>query len=155
MTHSLIIEEVLAHPQDISWLPWAVQYFFYWHCRLRRTVCLLSSLAEKDAATEENRALLIAITCAITAPLALTADLHQTARVWHFYAADATVVDATGSVIPAAVYRISRSVVLAQQIKRLFNKSYNVTKWLALASALCAVGLLIYTGREVSVVLAR
>ncbi|WP_249273304.1 hypothetical protein, partial [Salmonella enterica] len=23
MTHSLIIEEVLAHPQDISWLPWA------------------------------------------------------------------------------------------------------------------------------------
>ncbi|MDI8746341.1 hypothetical protein MJM83_32235, partial [Salmonella enterica subsp. enterica serovar Montevideo] len=26
------------------------------------------------------------ITCAITAPLALTADLHQTARVWHFYA---------------------------------------------------------------------
>ncbi|MCT7093650.1 hypothetical protein, partial [Salmonella enterica] len=26
MTHSLIIEEVLAHPQDISWLPWAVQY---------------------------------------------------------------------------------------------------------------------------------
>lgn len=28
MTHSLIIEEVLAHPQDISWLPWAVQYFF-------------------------------------------------------------------------------------------------------------------------------
>ncbi|MEX8986977.1 hypothetical protein AB8G41_31660, partial [Salmonella enterica] len=22
MTHSLIIEEVLAHPQDISWLPW-------------------------------------------------------------------------------------------------------------------------------------
>ncbi|WP_233631751.1 hypothetical protein, partial [Salmonella enterica] len=24
MTHSLIIEEVLAHPQDISWLPWAV-----------------------------------------------------------------------------------------------------------------------------------
>ncbi len=29
MTHSLIIEEVLAHPQDISWLPWAVQYFFF------------------------------------------------------------------------------------------------------------------------------
>ncbi len=43
----------------------------------------------------------------------------------------------------------------AQQIKRLFNKSYNVAKWLALASALCAVGLLIYTGRRVSVVLAR
>ncbi|TGD38153.1 tetrathionate reductase subunit C, partial [Salmonella enterica subsp. enterica serovar Poona] len=23
MTHSLIIEEVLAPPRDISWLPWA------------------------------------------------------------------------------------------------------------------------------------
>lgn len=39
----------------------------------------------------ENLTLLIALTCAITAPLALTADLHQTARVWHFYAADAVV----------------------------------------------------------------
>lgn len=28
MNHSLIIDEVLAHPQDVSWLPWAVQYFF-------------------------------------------------------------------------------------------------------------------------------
>ncbi|VEA18201.1 tetrathionate reductase subunit C (membrane protein) [Salmonella enterica subsp. enterica] len=63
MTHSLIIEEVLAHPQDISWLPWAVQYFFFIGiAALRRTVCLLSSLAEKRRATEENRALLIAIT---------------------------------------------------------------------------------------------
>ncbi len=111
MTHSLIIEEVLAHPQDISWLPWAVQYFFYWHCRLRRTVCLLSSLAEKDAATEENRALLIAITCAITAPLALTADLHQTARVWHFYARPTPLVVDARERYSAAVYRISRSVV--------------------------------------------
>ncbi|MGG7125912.1 NrfD/PsrC family molybdoenzyme membrane anchor subunit, partial [Salmonella enterica] len=44
---------------------------------------------------------------------------------------------------------------LAQQNKRLFNKSYNVTKWLALARALCGVGLLFYNGREVSVVVAR
>lgn len=29
MNHSLVIEEVLAHPQDVSWLPWAVQYFFF------------------------------------------------------------------------------------------------------------------------------
>ena len=29
MNHSLIIDEVLAHPQDVSWLPWAVQYFFF------------------------------------------------------------------------------------------------------------------------------
>lgn len=129
---------------------------FYWHCRLRRTVCLLSSLAEKDAATEENRALLIAITCAITAPLALTADLHQTARVWHFYAWPTPWSWMPWGALFLPLFTGFLALwFLAQQIKRLFNKSYNVTKWLALASALCAVGLLIYTGREVSVVLAR
>ena len=29
MAHTLIIEEVLARPQEVSWLPWAVQYFFF------------------------------------------------------------------------------------------------------------------------------
>lgn len=75
MTHSLIIEEVLAHPQDISWLPWAVQYFFF--IGIAACAALFACYLhwrKKDAATEENRALLIAITCAITAPLALTAD---------------------------------------------------------------------------------
>ncbi|EIQ78732.1 tetrathionate reductase subunit C [Shigella flexneri 1235-66] len=41
---------------------------------------------KQEAPELENLTLLIALTCAITAPLALTADLHQTARVWHFYA---------------------------------------------------------------------
>ncbi|MDH8517224.1 tetrathionate reductase subunit C, partial [Klebsiella pneumoniae] len=29
MSPSPIVEEVLARPQDVSWLPWAVQYFFF------------------------------------------------------------------------------------------------------------------------------
>ena len=37
---------------------------------------------------------------------------------------------------------------LAQHVKRLTLKSYSVTKWLALGSALSAIGLLVYTGRE-------
>lgn len=87
MNHSLIIDEVLAHPQNVSWLPLGRTIFlFHRHCRLRRTVCLRSPLAQKETADLENLTLLIALTCAITAPLALTADLHQTARVWHFYA---------------------------------------------------------------------
>ena len=44
---------------------------------------------------------------------------------------------------------------LAQHVKRLTLKSYSVTKWLAIGSALSAIGLLVYTGREVSVVQAR
>ncbi|EIC2701333.1 tetrathionate reductase subunit TtrC [Salmonella enterica] len=157
MTHSLIIEEVLAHPQDISWLPWAVQYFFF--IGIAACAALFACYLhwrKKDAATEENRALLIAITCAITAPLALTADLHQTARVWHFYAWPTPWSWMPWGALFLPLFTGFLALwFLAQQIKRLFNKSYNVTKWLALASALCAVGLLIYTGREVSVVLAR
>ena len=87
MSHSLIIDEVLAHPQDVSWLPWAVQYFFF--IGMAACAALFACVLhwrKKETANLENLTLLIALTCAITAPLALTADLHQTARVWHFYA---------------------------------------------------------------------
>ena len=83
MNHSLIIDEVLAHPQDVSWLPWAVQYFFF--IGIAACAALFACVLhwrKKETADLENLTLLIALTCAITAPLALTADLHQTARVW-------------------------------------------------------------------------
>lgn len=87
MTHTLMIEEVLARPQEVSWLPWAVQYFFFIGIAACAVLfaCLLHWRKRHDE-TLERLTLLIALTCAITAPLALTADLHQTARFWHFYA---------------------------------------------------------------------
>lgn len=113
MTHSLIIEEVLAHPQDISWLPWAVQYFFF--IGIAACAALFACYLhwrKKDAATEENRALLIAITCAdYRTAGADGGSAPDRPRLAFLCLADALVVDALGSVIPAAVYRISRSVV--------------------------------------------
>lgn len=157
MTHTLMIEEVLARPQEVSWLPWAVQYFFFIGIAACAALfaCLLHWRKRHDE-TLERLTLLIALTCAITAPLALTADLHQTARFWHFYA-----YPTLWSWMPwGALFLPLFTLFLgwwfvAQWIKQLFNKSYSVTKWVALASALTAVGLLVYTGREVSVVLAR
>lgn len=157
MDHSLIIEEVLTRPQEISWLPWAVQYFFF--IGIATCAALFACVLhwrKKESATLENLTLLIALTCSITAPLALTADLHQTARFWHFYA-----YPTPWSWMPwgALFLPLFTGVLglwfLAQQLKRFTQKSYRVTKWLALASALLAVGLLTYTGREVSVVHAR
>ena len=78
MNHSLIIDEVLAHPQDVSWLPWAVQYFFF--IGIAACAALFACVLhwrKKETADLENLTLLIALTCAITAPLALTADLHR------------------------------------------------------------------------------
>lgn len=87
MSQTMIIEEVLARPQEVSWLPWAVQYFFFIGIAACAALfgCLLHWRKRHDAKLE-RLTLLIALTCAITAPLALTADLHQTARFWHFYA---------------------------------------------------------------------
>mgnify|MGYP000007725791 CR=1 FL=1 len=113
MSHSLIIDEVLAHPQDVSWLPWAVQYFFF--IGIAACAALFACVLhwrKKETANLENLTLLIALTCAITAPLALTADLHQTARVWHFYAYPTPWSWMPwGALFFTAVYRFFRSVV--------------------------------------------
>lgn len=131
-------------------------FLFHRHCRLRRTVRLRSPLAQKETADLENLTLLIALTCAITAPLALTADLHQTARVWHFYAYPTPWSWMPWGALFLPLFTGFLGLwFLAQHVKRLTLKSYNVTKWLALGSALSAIGLLVYTGREVSVVQAR
>lgn len=157
MNHSLIIDEVLAHPQDVSWLPWAVQYFFF--IGIAACAALFASVLhwrKKETADLENLTLLIALTCAITAPLALTADLHQTARVWHFYAYPTPWSWMPWGALFLPLFTGFLGLwFLAQHVKRLTLKSYNVTKWLALGSALSAIGLLVYTGREVSVVQAR
>lgn len=157
MNHSLIIDEVLAHPQDVSWLPWAVQYFFF--IGIAACAALFACVLhwrKKETADLENLTLLIALTCAITAPLALTADLHQTARVWHFYAYPTPWSWMPWGALFLPLFTGFLGLwFLAQHVKRLTLKSYNVTKWLALGSALSAIGLLVYTGREVSVVQAR
>ena len=157
MNHSLIIDEVLAHPQDVSWLPWAVQYFFF--IGIAACAALFACVlhwCKKETADLENLTLLIALTCAITAPLALTADLHQTARVWHFYAYPTPWSWMPWGALFLPLFTGFLGLwFLAQHVKRLTLKSYSVTKWLALGSALSAIGLLVYTGREVSVVQAR
>jgi tetrathionate reductase subunit C len=157
MTPSLLIEEVLARPQDISWLPWAVQYFFF--IGIAACAALFACVLhwrKSESAKLENLTLLIALTCAITAPLALTADLHQTARFWHFYAYPTPWSWMPWGALFLPLFTGFLGLwFLAQQIKRFTQKSYRVTKWLALASALTAIGLLVYTGREVSVVQAR
>lgn len=157
MTHSLIIEEVLARPQDVSWLPWAVQYFFF--IGIAACAALFACVLHwrrKTMPELENLTLLIALTCAITAPLALTADLHQTARVWHFYAYPTPWSWMPWGALFLPLFTGFLGLwFLAQHVKHFTHKSYSVTKWLAVGSALSAVGLLVYTGREVSIVQAR
>lgn len=82
-----MITEILYVSRDVAWLPWAVQYFFL----VGLSVCLfalsLPGLALDRAAWDKpsRLALLGALTCGITAPVALLADLHQPGRFLNFY----------------------------------------------------------------------
>ncbi|UGB02311.1 tetrathionate reductase subunit TtrC [Leclercia sp. G3L] len=151
----MIIDEMLAQPQAITWLPWAVQYFFFIgiaSCAVL-LACAARWLRHRHSERFERVCLFIALTCGITAPLALTADLHQTARFWHFYA-----WPTPWSWMPWGALFLPLFTLLLGLWFLLFHlrKGNNrLLRGLALAAALTAIGLLLYTGREVSVVRAR
>ena len=81
------ITEILIPSQTVAWLPWAVQYFFYIGSAYAAAILFFVSLVLRDKTSHPLRAALalcLAI-CAIVGPLALTADLHQPGRAWHFF----------------------------------------------------------------------
>ncbi|MEW5891020.1 MAG: NrfD/PsrC family molybdoenzyme membrane anchor subunit [Pseudomonadota bacterium] len=81
------IVEVVNVSREVAWLPWAVQYFFL--IGLSAGAFLLSLpgiLLRRPAWTGiSRRALLAALLCGLTAPVALLADLHQPGRFLNFY----------------------------------------------------------------------
>jgi len=151
----MVIHEMLAQPQAITWLPWAVQYFFFIGIAACAALvaCAARWLRHQRSEQYERVCLFIALTCGITAPLALTADLHQTARFWHFYA-----WPTPWSWMPWGALFLPLFTLLLGLWFLLFHLRKGDTRLLralALATALTAIGLLLYTGREVSVVRGR
>lgn len=154
----MVIDEILAQPQPISWLPWAVQYFFFIgiaSCAVL-LACAARWITHRHSERLERACLFIALTCGITAPLALTADLHQTARFWHFYAWPTpwSWMPWGALFLPLFTLLLGLWFVLFH-LRPATERFTPLLRWLALGAALTAVGLLVYTGREVSVVRAR
>jgi tetrathionate reductase subunit C len=83
----MTINELLAPDQPITWLPWAVQYFFLIGLAYG---ALWLGAADLWRKTPDRRlqtlAAVLMMGAGLVAPIALTADLHQPARAWHFYA---------------------------------------------------------------------
>lgn len=81
------IIEVLVQPQAIAWLPWAVQYFFYIGSAYAAAILFLIAFLFESHTSHRLRAALVLTLAigAIVGPLALTGDLHQPGRAWHFY----------------------------------------------------------------------
>lgn len=152
------IAEIMAQPQEFFWLPWAVQYFFFIGIASCAALyaCWLNWQVKSGNDRLEMIAMFISITMGITGPLALTADLHQTARVWHFYAYPTLWSWMWwGSVLLPLFTTFSGLYFIALLVKLIWKKAFKATRWIALLSAVSAAGLLLYTGREASVLIAR
>ncbi|MFM4824737.1 NrfD/PsrC family molybdoenzyme membrane anchor subunit [Aeromonas bivalvium] len=83
----MTIHELLAPAQPITWLPWAVQYFFL--IGLAYGALWLGAFDLWRKAQDprlQTLAAVLMVAAGLVAPIALTADLHQPARAWHFYA---------------------------------------------------------------------
>ena len=79
--------EVLGFAREAAWLPWAVQYFFLIGLSTAAFFLSLPGLVWRhpDWRGVSRRALLAALVCGVTAPVALLADLHQPGRFLNFY----------------------------------------------------------------------
>jgi len=170
--------EVLGFAREPGWLPWAVQYFFLIGISTAAFFLSLPGLVWRnpDWRGVSRRALLAALVCGLTAPVALLADLHQPGRFLNFYLhPNLGSWMAWGSFfIPLYLLGLIGYAwlclrpLLAELAKRpsplagLYRKlSYgghdnlSVIKAAALVATLGAFLVLLYTGMEVMVVQAR
>ncbi len=81
------IVEIVNVSREVAWLPWAVQYFFLIGLSVGSFLLTLPWFVLRRSAWERTSrvALLGALTCGLTAPVALLADLHQPGRFLNFY----------------------------------------------------------------------
>ncbi|THF63352.1 NrfD/PsrC family molybdoenzyme membrane anchor subunit [Pseudothauera rhizosphaerae] len=82
------IVETINVTREVAWLPWAVSYFFLIGLSYGAFLLSLPGIVLRRPGWEgiSRLALLGALVCGLTAPVALLADLHQPGRFWHFYA---------------------------------------------------------------------
>ncbi|UJF17354.1 polysulfide reductase NrfD [Vibrio sp. SS-MA-C1-2] len=85
----MIIKEIFTPSFDVSWLPWAVQYFFMiglaYSAGFIATMTIFSNLDEKYRQRILLLSGLLMISAGLVGPISLLGDLHQPARAWHFY----------------------------------------------------------------------
>lgn len=172
------IVETVNVTREVAWLPWAVQYFFL--IGLSYGAWLLSLpgvLWRKPGWVVISRlALLAALVCGLSAPVALLADLHQPGRFWHFYAYFTSTSWMSWGAFFIPIYVtglllygwLAFRPLLAQHAEE-GGRFATVARWVALgghdsrgplwaAAALTFVGaalVALYTGVEVMVVRAR
>ncbi|MGE6568654.1 NrfD/PsrC family molybdoenzyme membrane anchor subunit [Shewanella vesiculosa] len=173
------ITEVLVPAQQMAWLPWATQYFFFIGSAYAAAILFIITLIFKQYTTHRLRAALVLTLaiCAVVGPLALTGDLHQPGRAWHFYAyltpwswmsmgSIFLPIFSGLAVVTAWLYlrddlmnlHISDNKVF-QVISKLslgqWKTRYNVMISVATVTLVSSLSIALYTGAEIAAVHAR
>ncbi|TNI63234.1 polysulfide reductase [Aeromonas media] len=173
----MTIHELLAPDQPITWLPWAVQYFFL--IGLAYGALWLGAFDLWRKAQDprlQTLAAVLMVAAGLVAPIALTADLHQPARAWHFYAQTRfTSIMWYGAYLlplfsllsmllgwlllrPALARRGEEHDRVAALARLLGLGSWSGDAWLrplAVVAALSGLSIALYTGLETMAVQAR
>lgn len=175
----MTITEVLVPAQQVAWLPWAVQYFFYIGSAYGAAVLFALALFFNHRTSHQLRtalALVLAIS-AMVGPLALTAELHQPGRAWHFFAyltpwswmsrgALLLPLFSMLAVVTAWLYLRSdlrRLATSPSSLVRLLSRltlgnweiSNGALKIISLLTLLSGLSIALYTGSEVAVIRSR
>lgn len=173
----MTINELLTPDQPITWLPWAVQYFFL--IGLAYGALWLGALDLWRKGPDRRLQTLTAVlmmAAGVVAPIALTADLHQPARAWHFYAQTrfssimwygayllplfSLLSTLLGWLLirPALARRGAADDHVGRLARLLCLGSWSGERWLkplALLAGLSGLSIALYTGLETMVVEAR
>lgn len=147
------ILEVVNVSREVTWLPWAVQYFFLIGIS---AACFFMSMraslsGRADLARFNRIALIGALSCGLVAPVALLADLHQPGRFWHFYAHP----NFRSWMAWGAFFIPGYLGGLLLYAFAIWKPASGVLRPAAWLTALFAALILLYTGMEVMVVRAR
>ncbi|MFM4974805.1 MULTISPECIES: NrfD/PsrC family molybdoenzyme membrane anchor subunit [Aeromonas] len=173
----MTINELLAPDQPITWLPWAVQYFFLIGLAYGALWLGAADLWRKAPDRRlQTLAAVLMMGAGVVAPIALTADLHQPARAWHFYAQTRfTSIMWYGAYLlplfsllsmlfgwlllrPNLARRGEERDRVAALARLLCLGSWSGERWLkplALMAALSGLSIALYTGLETMAVQAR
>lgn len=176
------ISEILSTNQDAAWLPWAVQYFFYISLAYGASVlfCLAVWHPKRFSRRLGFSSAVVMVSCAIVAALALSADLHQPGRAWHFYAyltpwswmsRGALLLPAFVGLVIITVGLWCRHMLMAggadNQFKGLkgvvyrliccgkWTVSYRLIKIMAFITLMSGMSIAFYTGAEIYAVKSR
>ncbi|MFD2183078.1 NrfD/PsrC family molybdoenzyme membrane anchor subunit [Rhodoplanes azumiensis] len=174
----MTILEVVNVSRDVTWLPWAVQYFFLVGLSVAGFLVSVPGLAlgARSQRGFAKNALIGALACGLVAPVALLADLHQPGRFWRFYASPnlgswmawgaffipcyvAGLLAFAWAALRGGLAAAGQGDDLVSRLRRLIamggTPSPRLTKVFAGWTVVFGLLILLYTGMETMVVRAR